>query len=126
YCAVGGFWNSRKECCRISKDEDSCWQWRTWSETLQVGGFWHSRKECCRISKDSCWQWRTWSETPQGLPGSGRRDQGYGLDYLAYIAMATSMAVFSAWLVCVFAPFASGSGIPEIKTILGGFVMKGA
>ena len=24
-----------------------------------------------------------------------------------------------------FAPFASGSGIPEIKTILGGFVMKG-
>ena len=20
----------------ISKDEESCWQWRTWSETLQV------------------------------------------------------------------------------------------
>jgi chloride channel 3/4/5 len=95
YCSVGGFWNSRKECCRISKDEDSCWQWRTWSETLQ------------------------------GLPGSGRRDQGYGLDYLAYIAIATSFGICAAWLVCVFAPFASGSGIPEIKTILGGFVMKG-
>lgn len=27
YCSEGGFWNSRKECCRISKDEDSCWQW---------------------------------------------------------------------------------------------------
>lgn len=95
YCSVGGFWNSRKECCRISVDEDSCWQWRTWSETIR------------------------------GVGGSGRRMGGYGLDYLLYMLWATVLAVFAAWLVVVFAPFASGSGIPEIKTILGGFVMKG-
>ncbi|EKX39955.1 hypothetical protein GUITHDRAFT_113947 [Guillardia theta CCMP2712] len=95
YCSEGGFWNSRKECCRISKDEDSCWQWRTWSEFLM------------------------------GLPGSGKRDRGYGLDYLLYMLWCTVLGTWSAWLVKTFAPFASGSGIPEIKTILGGFVMKG-
>mmetsp|Transcript_31448 Transcript_31448/g.77096 ORF Transcript_31448/g.77096 Transcript_31448/m.77096 type:complete len:751 (-) Transcript_31448:215-2467(-) len=95
YCSVGGFWNSRKECCRVSLDEDSCWQWRTWSETLR------------------------------GVGGSGKRDTGYGMDYVFYMAWATFFGTFAAWLVNTFAPFASGSGIPEIKTILGGFVMKG-
>mmetsp|Transcript_20758 Transcript_20758/g.42215 ORF Transcript_20758/g.42215 Transcript_20758/m.42215 type:complete len:754 (+) Transcript_20758:87-2348(+) len=95
YCSEGGFWNSRKECCRISKDEDSCVQWRTWAETLR------------------------------GVRGSGVRDSGYGLDYVLYMLIGTVMAVWAAWLVDIFAPFASGSGIPEIKTILGGFVMKG-
>ena len=36
-------------------------------------------------------------------------------------------AVFAscaAWMVRVFAPYAAGSGIPEVKTILGGFVIK--
>ena len=95
YCETGGFWNSRKECCRVSKDEDSCWHWRTWSEFLM------------------------------GLPGSGKMDRGYGLDYIIYMVLCTTLGTWSAWLVCTFAPFASGSGIPEIKTILGGFVMKG-
>ena len=95
YCQTGGFWNSRKECCRVSVDEDSCWHWRTWSEFLM------------------------------GLPGSGKRDNGYSLDYLLYIVLCTVLGTWSAWLVKTFAPFASGSGIPEIKTILGGFVMKG-
>ena len=30
------------------------------------------------------------------------------------------MASLAAWLTCVFAPYAGGSGIPEIKVILGG------
>jgi chloride channel 3/4/5 len=33
--------------------------------------------------------------------------------------------VSSTLLVITYAPYAAGSGIPEIKTILGGFVIKG-
>lgn len=35
------------------------------------------------------------------------------------------MAVYSALLVKHFAPYAAGSGIAEVKTILAGFVIKG-
>ncbi len=38
----------------------------------------------------------------------------------AYTIAGTCMAAFAAWLTCVFAPYAGGSGIPEIKVILGG------
>lgn len=58
--------------------------------------------------EDSCWQWRTWSETIRGVGGSGKRDTGYGMDYVFYMIIATLMGTFAAWLVNVFAPFASG------------------
>jgi len=44
--------------------------------------------------------------------------------YLSYIAVSVCFATTSALLVWGFAPMARGSGIPEVKTILGGFVMK--
>jgi chloride channel 3/4/5 len=56
-----------------------------------------------------------------GLPGSGKRTPGYGLEYVCYMFLCTVLGTWSAWLVRTFAPFASGSGIPEIKTILGGY-----
>jgi len=40
------------------------------------------------------------------------------------VGFGTAMSVASAWLVCRFAPAASGSGIPEVKTILNGFVLS--
>jgi len=41
--------------------------------------------------------------------------------YFYYIAFSTCLATLSAFMTWRFAPMAKGSGIPEIKTILGGF-----
>lgn len=45
------------------------------------------------------------------------------LGFCASVGLGTAMAATSAWLVVRFAPTASGSGIPEVKTILNGFVL---
>jgi chloride channel 3/4/5 len=42
-----------------------------------------------------------------------------------YVALAVAMAALSAWLVSRMAPYASGSGIPEVKTILSGVDIVG-
>ena len=47
------------------------------------------------------------------------------LAWMTYVALSILSAVSAAQLVKTFAPYASGSGIPEIKTILSGFVIRG-
>ncbi|KAJ2648938.1 glycerol ethanol, ferric requiring protein, partial [Coemansia sp. RSA 1287] len=47
------------------------------------------------------------------------------LRYMAFVALGTVFATTCAWLVRVYAPLAAGSGLPEIKAILGGFVLRG-
>mmetsp|Transcript_16546 Transcript_16546/g.26249 ORF Transcript_16546/g.26249 Transcript_16546/m.26249 type:complete len:792 (-) Transcript_16546:83-2458(-) len=42
---------------------------------------------------------------------------------VAFIFVTVALATMSAIMVRLFAPEARGSGIPEVKTILGGFVM---
>ena len=49
----------------------------------------------------------------------------YVIQYMLYILWACFFAWMAAILVRVFAPYASGSGIPEIKTILSGFIIRG-
>jgi chloride channel 3/4/5 len=55
------------------------------------------------------------------LQGAG----GYVLQYLFYVLWAVSFALLAASLVKMFAPYACGSGVPEIKTILSGFIIRG-
>lgn len=45
------------------------------------------------------------------------------VNYLVYIFFAAVYAGLAAWYVKKLARWASGSGIPEVKTILGGFVI---
>jgi len=45
------------------------------------------------------------------------------MPYIYYVLFSTMLATVSAALTFKFAPMARGSGIPEIKTILGGFTM---
>ncbi|XP_046947008.1 H(+)/Cl(-) exchange transporter 3 isoform X5 [Lynx rufus] len=55
-----------------------------------------------------------------------RRGPGsYIMNYIMYIFWALSFAFLAVSLVKVFAPYACGSGIPEIKTILSGFIIRG-
>lgn len=44
--------------------------------------------------------------------------------YIHYIWFSTLIATVAATMTWAFAPMARGSGIPEIKTVLGGFVMR--
>ncbi|KCV67646.1 hypothetical protein H696_05933 [Fonticula alba] len=56
--------------------------------------------------------WAQWSESWAG-------------GYLMYMLISVCLAVSSAIIVKRVSPFSAGSGIPEVKVILGGFVMHG-
>ena len=43
--------------------------------------------------------------------------------FFIYLAISFAYVMFTAFIVNTFAPTARGSGIPEVKTILGGFHM---
>jgi len=55
--------------------------------------------------------------TPENCPNWVPWKNGY----LTFIGVSTFIATVSATLTFLFAPMSRGSGIPEIKTILGGF-----
>lgn len=57
-------------------------------------------------------QWLTWPEVLyQAKEGAGP----YTISYLFYAAWALLFAALSASLVRMFAPYACGSGIPEVN-----------
>ncbi|ODQ67434.1 hypothetical protein NADFUDRAFT_32096 [Nadsonia fulvescens var. elongata DSM 6958] len=74
-------------------------------------GFYLNRTFCCWEDVESCDKWQPWSYSI--------------LNYFIYVLLSTIFAFLSAFLVFEYAPTASGSGISEIKVIVGGFVMKG-
>jgi chloride channel 3/4/5 len=59
-------------------------------------------------------QWWTWPEVlSQSREGVGP----YIISYLFYIVWALMFAALAAALVRMFAPYACGSGIPEVSTV---------
>ncbi|KAK9746528.1 CBS domain [Popillia japonica] len=122
------FWLNKEQCC-----------WSSEETTFDTGkqAFWLNKEQCCKFGdkEQCCWsseettfdtgncsQWRTWSEVlGQSRTGAG----AYVISYLFYIMCALLFAALSASLVRMFAPYACGSGIPEIKTILSGFIIRG-
>lgn len=101
----------------------------SWMSDLKFGicpeAFWFNREQCCWSSTfdvGNCSQWYTWPE----VFGQARNGVGpYIVSYIFYILWALLFASLSALLVRMFAPYACGSGIPEIKTILSGFIIRG-
>ncbi|XP_067848386.1 H(+)/Cl(-) exchange transporter 4 isoform X2 [Heptranchias perlo] len=98
-------------------------------EGVCLAGFWFSHEQCCWTSnettfedRDKCPQWKTWSEL---LASQSEGGSAYILNYLMYVLWALTFAFLGVSLVKVFAPYACGSGIPEIKTILSGFIIRG-
>ncbi|RVE51055.1 hypothetical protein evm_004346 [Chilo suppressalis] len=104
----------------------------SWMTDLKFGicpqAFWFNREQCCWSSNETtfddgnCSQWLTW---PQVFGESREGAGAYIISYLFYIVWALIFAALSASLVRMFAPYACGSGIPEIKTILSGFIIRG-
>ncbi|XP_029170637.1 H(+)/Cl(-) exchange transporter 5 isoform X1 [Nylanderia fulva] len=104
----------------------------SWMTDLKFGicpqAFWLNKEQCCwsynetTFDGGNCSQWWTWPEVfNQSKDGAGP----YTISYLFYTAWALLFAALSASLVRMFAPYACGSGIPEIKTILSGFIIRG-
>ncbi|KAI0728276.1 Cl-channel protein [Fomitopsis betulina] len=90
-----------------------------WLSDLKMGycydGWWLNRQFCCwEIENDdaSCESWHRWSTV---LP----------VRWTVYVIFAATFSFTAAHLVRALAKYAAGSGISEIKCIIGGFVMKG-
>ncbi|KAJ2445876.1 glycerol ethanol, ferric requiring protein, partial [Coemansia sp. RSA 2424] len=94
-----------------------------WMSDAKLGvcstGWWLNQKFCCwEEGTDDCAAWMTWDEALVG--GSS----GF-IKWLAFVVTGTCMAATCAFLVRGYAPLAAGSGLGEIKAILGGFVIRG-
>ncbi|RPA95953.1 hypothetical protein L873DRAFT_1696197 [Choiromyces venosus 120613-1] len=85
--------------------------------------FYLSREFCClglELS-DQCANWIPWS---QALRVTGSKAGSYIIEYLFYIMFSIVFAAIASLLVTRYAMYARHSGIPEIKTVLGGFVIR--
>ncbi|KAF7309581.1 Chloride channel protein [Mycena indigotica] len=96
-----------------------------WLGDLREGrcsnGLFYNQVTCCSSVKpgELCGEWMTWSAFldlrnvfAQSLLHSS-----------VYVALAVSFAGAAAILVTTYAPYAFHTGIPEIKAILGGYVL---
>jgi chloride channel 3/4/5 len=98
-------------------------------EGICQGAFYLNREQCCWSSNDTmfegshCSKWTTWPQLLGITPNHSFID--YFMSFLTYILSSLLFAGLAALLVKRFAPHARGSGIPEVKTILSGFVIKG-
>jgi len=91
---------------------------------LCVDFFWLPRHYCCLhlTETDKCTGWKDWSEI---LVGHNSLTQSAAvIQFMTFVCASTLYAGVSGWLVKNFAPYAAGSGIPEIKTILSGVHIK--
>ncbi|XP_039939711.2 H(+)/Cl(-) exchange transporter 5 isoform X4 [Hirundo rustica] len=97
-------------------------------EGVCLAGFWFNHEHCCWKSnttftdRDKCPEWKSWSQL---ILGHGEGAFAYILNYLMYVIWALMFSLLAVLLVKGFAPYACGSGIPEIKTILSGFIIRG-
>ncbi|CAL8241388.1 unnamed protein product [Merluccius merluccius] len=98
-------------------------------EGVCLNGFWFNHEHCCWKSnettfqeRDKCPDWKSWAELIVGTTEGG---SAYVVNYLMFIFWALLFSFLAVILVKAFAPYACGSGIPEIKTILSGFIIRG-
>eukprot|EP01097_Dermamoeba_algensis_P001356 TRINITY_DN1514_c0_g1_i1.p1 TRINITY_DN1514_c0_g1~~TRINITY_DN1514_c0_g1_i1.p1 ORF type:complete len:794 (+),score=111.19 TRINITY_DN1514_c0_g1_i1:42-2423(+) len=83
--------------------------------------FWITPKLCCKETPlDECEDWQSWSDIFHVNNTAG----SFVINQALYVVTAILYAGLAALFVKSFARYAAGSGIPEVKTILGGFVIK--
>ena len=87
------------------------------------GGRFYLNKAFCCWGLDSgakCSDWTPWSTALQVSNAGGK----YIIEYIFFIMYSVVFAVCASVLVGYYAGYARQSGIPEIKTVLGGFVIR--
>ncbi|KAI0759889.1 Cl-channel protein [Trametes elegans] len=91
-----------------------------WLSDIKMGycsdGWWLNQQFCCWEieggDEDTCDAWHQWSEAMLAR-------------WIIYVLFAAFFSFIAAHLVRSLAKYAAGSGISEIKCIIGGFIMKG-
>ncbi|KAK8048499.1 chloride channel protein 3- 4 [Apiospora phragmitis] len=87
------------------------------------GGAFYLNKDFCCMGYDQgekCLGWKPWA-TALGVGNAGGR---WFIGYFFYLLFAVTFALCSSILVKEYGIYAKHSGIPEIKTVLGGFIIK--
>jgi chloride channel 3/4/5 len=87
------------------------------------GAFYLSKTFCC-LGYDQgaeCAGWRPWA----AALGIGSVGGKWAIEYLFFVLLSVPLALCSGFLVKEYAIYAKHSGIPEIKTVLGGFIIQG-
>ncbi|KAM5487990.1 chloride channel [Microsporum audouinii] len=89
---------------------------------MEGGKFYLNRSFCCWGYDDpaDCRHWILWRDAFHIQSKAG----GFIAEYMVFILYSILFATSAAILVTSYATHAKHSGIPEIKTILGGFVIK--
>ena len=86
------------------------------------GHFYLNRGFCCWGHEElaQCQGWTSWSSALHVKAAAGN----FILGYIFYILYSVLFAFCAGILVKNFANYAKHSGIPEIKTVLGGFIIR--
>ncbi|KAL5119329.1 chloride channel [Pleosporales sp. CAS-2024a] len=86
------------------------------------GRFHLNKSFCCwgHSELSACHDWHPWGNALGIGPIGGR----WVVEYIFFVLFSILFAAAASLLVREFSPYAKHSGIPEIKTVLGGFVIR--
>ncbi|KAL2004279.1 hypothetical protein VTN02DRAFT_4004 [Thermoascus thermophilus] len=86
------------------------------------GKFYLNKSFCCWGHEDlsECQDWTPWRKAL----GVASKAGGYVVEYIFFVLYSVLFATCASILVRTYAAYAKHSGIPEIKTVLGGFVIR--
>lgn len=104
---------------------DMCVEWLT---DLKFGlctrGWFLTNEMCCKLGEEgAACPFRNWAQIIPNVPFFPLSDALRSFGF--FTCFAVLFASIAAFLVKRFAPHAAGSGVPEIKTILSGVVIRG-
>ncbi|KAJ9639426.1 chloride channel [Coniosporium tulheliwenetii] len=86
------------------------------------GRFYLNKVFCCwgYDSLDKCHDWTPWSSAL----GVNSKAGSWIVEYIFFVVLSIMFAACASVLVQTYAIYAKHSGIPEIKTVLGGYVIR--
>lgn len=99
---------------------DACAHWVTsFRSGVCANFFWLGPNLCC-VEEPECSDYYSWGSF---LIGSDNQVKPF-VDFVMYVIFSTAAAVIASFLCKVYAPYASGGGIAEVKTIVSGHQVK--